>query len=239
VLSLILPAYNEARRLPASLAACAEFFVARGLPGEIIVVDDGSSDATPRAFADTVQSLPRGHLEYRYLGLEHRGKGGAVRAGVMAAKGDPIAFIDADLNIPVDILDRLLRALNDGADIAVASRYVPGSVVRRPWWPSLLEVVYRRCVLIGLPVDVKDTQCGGKMYTAEAAKDLFRRSRLDGFTFDAEVLFLARRAGFRVREIPFTLIQDRVTSISFLRETPRMMGDLFRIRLNEMFRRYR
>ena len=89
MLSLILPAYNEARRLPASLAACAEFFVARGLPGEIIVVDDGSSDATPRAFADTVQTLPRGHLEYRYLGLEHRGKGGAVKAGVLAAACGP------------------------------------------------------------------------------------------------------------------------------------------------------
>jgi len=225
--------------LPASLAACAEFFVSRGVAAEIIVADDGSSDATPRAFADAVTDLPRGHLEYRYLGLEHKGKGGAVRAGVMAAKGDPIAFIDADLNIPIDIIDRLLRALNDGADIAVASRYVPGSVVRRPWWRSLLGVVYRRCVHLVLPLDVSDTQCGGKMYTAEAAKDLFARSRLDGFTFDAEVLYLAGRAGYRVREIPFTLVQDRVTSIRFLQETPRMLGDLFRIRLNALLGRYR
>lgn len=120
----------------------------------------------------------------------------------------------------------------------MASRYVPGSVVRRPWWRSVLGVVYRRCVHLIVPVDVSDTQCGGKMYTAEAAKDLFLRSKLQGFTFDAEVLFLARKAGYRVKEIPFTLVQDRVTSISFLKETPRMLRDLFTIRWNAMRGRY-
>ena len=234
----MLPAYNEARRLPASLAACAEFFISRGIAAEIIVADDGSTDATPKAFADASATLPRGHLEYRYLGLEHRGKGAAVREGVRVAKGDPIIFLDSDLTIPIDVIDRFLRALGDGADIAIASRYVPGSVVRRPWWRSLLGVVFRRCVHLLVPVDVSDTQCGGKAYTAEAAKDLFMRSRLEGFSFDAEVLFLARRAGYRVREIPFTLIQDRVTSISFLKETPKMLRDLFQIRLNAVRGRY-
>jgi len=172
------------------------------------------------------------------LGLEHRGKGAAVREGIRVAKGDPIIFLDSDLTIPVEIVDKFLRAIGDGADIAVASRYVPGSVVRRPWWRSLLGVVFRRCVHLLVPVNVNDTQCGGKAYTAEAAKDLFRRSRLEGFSFDAEVLFLARRAGYRVREIPFTLIQDRVTSVSFLRETPKMLRDLFLIRVNALRGRY-
>ena len=154
------------------------------------------------------------------------------------AKGDPIIFLDSDLTIPVELVDKFLRAIGDGADIAIASRYMPGSVVRRPWWRSLLGVVFRRCVHLLVPVDVNDTQCGGKAYTAEAAKDLFRRSRLEGFSFDAEVLFLARRAGYRVREIPFTLIQDRVTSLSLVRETPRMLRDLFVIRLNALRGRY-
>jgi len=224
--------------LPASLATCAEFLMSRGIDAEIIVADDGSTDATPKAFADAVASLPRKHLSYRYLGLPHRGKGAAVRDGVRAAKGDPVAFLDSDLTIPIEILDRFERALAEGADIVVASRYVPGSVVRRPWWRSLLGVVYRRCVHLIVPVDVSDTQCGGKMYTAEAARDLFLRSKLEGFTFDAEVLFLARRAGYRVKEIPFTLIQDRVTSISFLKETPKMLRDLFTIRWNAMRGRY-
>jgi dolichyl-phosphate beta-glucosyltransferase len=157
---------------------------------------------------------------------------------VRIAKGDPIIFLDSDLTIPIDIIDRFLRAISDGVDIAVASRYIPGSVVRRPWWRSLLGIVFRRFVHLLVPVDVRDTQCGGKAYTAEAAKELFARSRLDGFSFDAEVLFLARRSGYRVREIPFTLVQDRVTSISFLKETPRMLRDLALIRLNSALGRY-
>ena len=224
--------------MPASLAACAEFLLARGLAAEIIVADDGSTDATPKVFAEAVTSLPRKGLDYRYLGLPHRGKGGAVRAGIMAAKGDPIVFLDADMTIPVDIIDAFMRALGDGADIAIASRYVPGSVVRRPWWRSLLGIVFRACVHLLVPVKVRDTQCGGKAYTAEAAKDLFARSRLDGFTFDAEVLYLAGRAGYRVREIPFRLVQDRVTSIDFLAETPRMLRDLVVIRMNALLGRY-
>jgi len=212
--------------------------VARGVAAEIIVADDGSTDATPKAFADAAQALPRGHLDYRYLDLPHRGKGNAVREGVRVAKGDPIIFLDSDLTIPVDIIDRFIRAIGDGVDIAVASRYIPGSVVRRPWWRSLLGIVFRRFVHLVVPVDVRDTQCGGKAYTAEAAKALFAQSRLDGFSFDAEVLFLARRSGYRVREIPFTLVQDRVTSISFLKETPRMLRDLILIRMNATLGRY-
>jgi glycosyl transferase family 2 len=157
---------------------------------------------------------------------------------VRVAKGDPIIFLDSDLTIPVDIIDKFVRALADGVDIAVASRYIAGSVVRRPWWRSLLGIVFRRLVHLLVPVDVADTQCGGKAYTAEAAKELFARSRLDGFSFDAEVLFLARRSGYRVREIPFTLVQDRVTSISFLKETPRMLRDLVLIRTNALLGRY-
>lgn len=186
-----------------------------------------------------MSALAGAHLQLHLLQLPHRGKGAAVRAGVRAAMGDPVVFLDSDLTIPVDIIDAFLRALNEGADIAIASRYVKGSVVKRPWWRSLLGVVFRRCVHLLVPVDVKDTQCGGKAYTAEAASDLFPKSRLEGFAFDAEVLFLARRAGYRVKEIPFTLVQDRVTSIDFVKQAPLMLRDLARIRLNAMRGRYK
>ena len=186
-----------------------------------------------------MSTLSRSHVSYRLLQLPHRGKGAAVREGVRAAKGDPIVFLDSDLTIPVDVIDRFILALNQGADVAIASRYVPGSIVKRPWWRSLLGVVFRRCVHLLVPVSVKDTQCGGKAYTAEAAKDLFAKSRLDGFSFDAEVLFLANRGGYRVKEISFTLVQDRVTSIDFVAQAPRMLRDLFVIRLNAMRGRYR
>lgn len=189
-------------------------------------------------FAEAVTELSHHGIEYRYLGLPHRGKGSAVRGGVQTARGDPIVFLDADLTVPVDIVDRFLRALEDGADIAIASRYVTGSVVMRPWWRSLLGVVFRRCVHLLVPVNVRDTQCGGKAYTAEAARDLFAQARIDGFAFDAEVLFLAARAGYRVKEIPFTLVQDRATSIDLLADAPRMLRDLVLIRLNSLAGRY-
>lgn len=148
-------------------------------------------------------------------------------------------FLDADLTIPVEIIDQFLRAIDEGADIAIASRYVPGSVVRRPWWRRFMGTAFRACVRLLVPTGVEDTQCGGKAYTAEAAKDLFLRQRLKGFAFDAEVLFLARRARYRVREIPFALTQDHETSINFATQAPRMLRDLVRIRVNDALGRYR
>ncbi|OLD11116.1 MAG: hypothetical protein AUJ06_00965 [Chloroflexi bacterium 13_1_40CM_3_70_6] len=230
----MLPAYNEARRLEASLARCAEFFRAHALAAEIILADDGSTDATAGAFQRARRALPHAAVTYRELRLKHRGKGAAVRAGVAAATGDPIAFLDADLTIPVEILERFLEALSSGADIAIASRYLPGSVVDRPWWRRLMGDVFRTVVHVLVPTDIRDTQCGGKMYTAKAAKDLFGRQRLDGFAFDAEVLFLARRSRYRVLEIPFALRQPTETSISFLADAPRMFRDLFLIRVNAL-----
>jgi dolichyl-phosphate beta-glucosyltransferase len=180
--------------------------------------------------------IAHGHLgvTFKILHLRHRGKGAAVRAGIQAAAGDPIAFLDADLTIPVEIIELFIGALDTGADIAVASRYVPGSIVDRPWWRRVMGDAYRAVVQLLVPTGVRDTQCGGKMYTAEAATDLFSRQRLDGFAFDAEVLFLARRARYRVREIPFALRQHGETSVSFLADTPRMFRDLFLIRLNAL-----
>src|SRR5437899_2052967 len=146
----------------------------------------------------------------------------------------PHRFLDADLTIPVEIIDLFNAALDTGADIAIASRYVPGSVVDRPWWRRVMGDVFRTAVHLLVPTGIRDTQCGGKMYTAEAAKDLFRKQRLNGFAFDAEVLFLARRAGYTVREIPFALRQHGETRIDFLADTPKMLRDLFVIRLNDM-----
>jgi len=180
--------------------------------------------------------MAHGHLglAFKVLRLPHRGKGAAVRAGMDAATGDPIVFLDADLTIPVEIIDVFIDAVDTGADIAIASRYVPGSIVDRPWWRRVMGDVFRAVVHLLVPTDIRDTQCGGKMYTAEAAKDLFGRQRLDGFAFDAEVLFLARRAGYTVREIPFALRQHGETRIDFLADTPKMLRDLFVIRLNAM-----
>lgn len=238
ILSLILPAYNEARRLPASLIRCREFFRDRGLAAEVIVVDDGSTDGTAAAFGDAARSPGTPEVGLRYERLEHRGKGAAVRAGVLRAAGDPIVFLDADLTIPVETIDELLAALARGADIAVASRYAAGSRISRPWWRGLLSDAFRMFVRLVLPTGVRDTQCGGKAYRADVARALFSRQRLDGFAFDAEVLFLARRAGYRVAEVPVRLEQHGATSIDFVRDTARMFGDLVRVRWLAALGRY-
>lgn len=235
MISLILPAFNEARRLDHSVSECLAFFESRGLRAEVIIADDGSTDGTSEV-ASALQARHPAHV--RHLMLPHRGKGAAVRAGVQASTGDPIAFLDADLTIPVAVLEPLTEALRDGADVAVASRYVAGSVVDRPWWRRAMGAAFRTCVRALVPTGVSDTQCGGKAYTAAAARRLFAAQRLDGFAFDAEVLFIARRAGYRVREIPFTLRQPRGSSIDFLRESPKMFRDLFVIRWNALRGRY-
>jgi glycosyltransferase involved in cell wall biosynthesis len=238
LLSLILPAYNEARRLPASLLRCADFLSERGLPAEIIVVDDGSTDGTPHAYATAVDAAATMHVAFRYVPIAHAGKGAAVRAGVRAAAGDPIVFLDSDLTIPVEILDRFLSSLDDGADVVIASRFVRGSVEDRPWWRRLMSVTFRAFVRTIVPTGVEDTQCGGKAYTAEAARLLFGQQRLDGFAFDAEVLYIARLRGLRVVEVPFELHQRTDTTIDFLADAPRMLADLFRIRWNAARGRY-
>ncbi len=162
-----------------------------------------------------------------------------MRAGVLHASGDPIVFLDADLSIPVEIIEPFLQAIDAGADIAIASRYVPGSRMKRPLVRRVMGTTYRTFVRALVPTGVQDTQCGGKAYTAEAARDLFSRQRLHGFAFDAEVLFLARRAGYRVTEIPFTLDQSDETSIDVLSDAPKMLIDLLRIRANALIQRDR
>ncbi|MEK7284828.1 MAG: glycosyltransferase, partial [Chloroflexota bacterium] len=173
-----------------------------------------------------------------YVPIAHRGKGAAVRTGVLQASGDPIVFLDADLTIPAEIVTEFLAALARGADIAVASRYVAGSRVHRPWWRSVMSGTFRVFARAVVPTGVQDTQCGAKAYRTEVARELFSRQRLDGFAFEVEVLFLARRAGYRIVEIPFTLRQQGPTSVDLLRDGVRMLGDTIRIRILAALGRY-
>lgn len=229
-LSLVVPAYNEGHRIEASLRSMSCYLDNMRLDYEIVVVSDGSTDDTAEVVRSLARDDPRIHLiDYP----DNRGKGFAVRCGVLNTRGEYIVFTDADLSIPIEIVNEFLPALRDGFDIAIASRGHPESIPVTP--PSaqrqIMGKVFRWCVKHVLVSGLSDTQCGGKAYRREIARSLFNRQRIDHFSFDAEVLFLAVRNGYRIKEVPVALNSVPTSSIRPMRDSLCMLRDLFRIRL--------
>jgi dolichyl-phosphate beta-glucosyltransferase len=227
-LSVVIPAYNEAARISATLATIARYLAASDDSWEIRVVDDGSSDETAALVAAFVGDEPRIVLQRE----PHRGKGGAVRAGMLAAQGQRRVLCDADLSVPIEELTKLLARVPAHADIAIGCRESTGA--RRIGEPRRRHVMGRafnalvRCTV--LP-DLQDTQCGFKLLTASAATAIFERVTVDGWAFDVEALLVARHLGIRVEVVPITWRYERESRVLAIRDAPRMMRDLWRILL--------
>ncbi len=225
LLSVIIPAFNEEKRLPTTLATMLPFLRSRGESFEIVVVDDGSTDRT----AEVAQQAGP---EVRVLqNPGNRGKGYSVRNGMLSAQGQWRLMSDADLSTPIEELNSLQAALSEGGQIAIASRAVSGAKlekrqsVARESSGRFFNFIVRRLHLPG----IKDTQCGFKLFSAAAAEAAFRPSKLDGFAFDVETLVLARRAGFKIREVAVTWRNDEQSRVSFGRGLAAFV-DLFRLR---------
>jgi len=229
-LSFVLPSYNEARRLPRTLERVAAYFDATLPSAEIIVVDDGSSDETSRVARETLVGRAGAQV---VTFPQNRGKGAAVRAGVLAARGRRVLFSDADLSTPIEEEARLRAALDRGADVAIGSRAEPDSRVTLPQGTARQSMGRTFNVLVRLLglTSFRDTQCGFKMFTREAAQAIFPTARLDGFAFDVEVLYVAERAGFRVVAVPVEWKNDPVSRVRMVRDPVRMILELLRIRL--------
>ncbi len=234
--SVVIPAFNEARRLPPYLAEVLAYFDGRGEPYEVIVVDDGSSDGT----ADAVAAMARPHPSVRVLRQEqNEGKGAAVRRGMLAALGERRLFSDADGATPIMELKRLEAALAAGAQVAIGSRarLDPAvSVVARPHRVLAGRVfswLVRRLGTGG----VIDSQCGFKAFTGAAATDLFGRLQTRGFGFDVEILLLARAAGYRVVEVAVNWTDQPGSKVGVVTDGPRMLWDVARARLRTRRRR--
>ncbi|MFN2462333.1 MAG: dolichyl-phosphate beta-glucosyltransferase [Candidatus Dormibacteria bacterium] len=228
-LSVVVPAYNEARRLPPSLRVIDAYLRAEGHRGELIVVDDGSSDGT----SDLVEGLAAEGLNVRLLRHQsNRGKGAAVRTGVMAAAGDVVLFTDADLSTPIEDVDLLLSAIESGAHVAIGSRAVDRSLtsVHQPWLRDRAGRVFNLFVQVILLPGLKDTQCGFKAFRGGIAQELFAATETDGFEFDTEVLYRARRRGLVTREIAVHWRDSPDSRVNALLDSPRMLLGLFRIR---------
>jgi dolichyl-phosphate beta-glucosyltransferase len=234
VLSVVIPAYNEAERLPPTLLAVRRFLDAGRRPYEILVVDDGSRDAT------AARAREAGGPGLSVLVNEkNRGKGHAVRRGMLAAAGQLRLMTDADLSTPIELLPRLLARLDEGHDIAIGSRALPDSrvEVRQPFYRESLGRFFNLLVrLLALP-GLRDTQCGFKLFTAEAARVAFAPARLHGFSFDVETLYIARRRGLKIAEVPVTWRNDAATRVGLGRGAAAFL-DLVRIRAHALAGHY-
>jgi dolichyl-phosphate beta-glucosyltransferase len=236
-LTIVVPAYNEARRLPRTLPRVIEYAKRLGEPAEVIVVDDGSTDGTGDVAAAAVGV---GDPVVVLRSQLNRGKGAAVRRGVLAARFDHVLFTDVDLSTPIEEAAKLRAALARGADVAIGSRRLALSdvQVRQPWLRELAGRTFSGLVSVMLLPGISDSQCGFKLFRRAAVRELFGRQRLDGFGFDAEVLWLARRLGYRVAEVPIVWRDDERSKVRLLRDSGGMLLDLGRVRLNGWAGRY-
>lgn len=227
-LSIIIPAHNEALRLPATLEKVVAFLADQPYSAEVLVVENGSSDGT----AEVAEAFAVGAGSVRVFREQRRGKGLAVRRGMLEARGEFRFLCDADLSMPIDEVNRFLPPALDGVDVAVGSREAPDSVViDRPMRRFIGRVFNLIVRMLGLTT-LRDTQCGFKCFRAAAARDVFALQRLEGMAFDAEVLFIARRRGYRIAEVPVTWQIDRDSRVRLLQDSLAMGKDLLAIRWN-------
>lgn len=228
-LSLIIPAYNERDRLASTLITIEAYMSSFRKSYEIIIVDDGSSDG----MLDMVRQQAKESGTVRLVRYEqNQGKGYAIRQGVAVARGDYIAFSDADLSAPIDELPKLFDAIKDGNDVAICSRAIKGAVleVRQPLYRELggkaLNLAIRTFAVRG----IHDTQCGFKLFRGKAAHDIFKRCFINGWSFDIEALYLARKLGYEIAEVPVKWHHSEGSKIHPFSAGVHMLMDLIKIR---------
>ncbi len=200
-LSIVIPAYNEANRLPKTLDHVLAFVSAKGWTTEIIVVNDGSTDRT----VDVARKYVAQHAGVQVIdNIVNRGKGSAIRDGVLRSTGEVILFTDADDSTPIEDAEKLIAAITDGADVVIGSRWVDRYLQSQPqpWYRRLNGRIYNLLLRSVLGLDLTDTQNGFKAYTRAAGKAIFAMQKIPGWGFDAESLFFAHKFGFQVREVP-------------------------------------
>lgn len=231
-LEVIVPAINEEARLVPSLRRIARYLAAQDYLGAIAVVDNGSSDRT----AELALSCADLGVPLRLLGCAQRGKGAAVRRGVLTSSARFVGFSDADLATPIETLDAILPALESGSPVVIASRRCPGAAyaLQQPWSRRLAGYAFRSAVraCTRSVASVYDTQCGFKFFEAEAARRLFGSSQAAGFAFDIEILALAQMAGYEITEVPARWEHREGSKLSISRDANRVLAELMWVRQN-------
>lgn len=227
VLSIVIPAYNEARRLPATIDQLRRFLESQTWTWEIRVVDDGSTDAT----VEVVQGFARVDERIVLQCEPHRGKGGAVRAGMLAAGAAYRFLCDADLSMPAHELPRFLPPVAPSFDVAIGSREGAGARrVGEPWWRHVTGRVFNWTISALAIRGIRDTQCGFKMFTGRAAQAVFPHVTLEGWAFDVEALAIAQSLGLRIVQVPIEWHHRPESRVSVTRDAWRMLADVWRVR---------
>jgi dolichyl-phosphate beta-glucosyltransferase len=233
-ISLILPAYNEARVIPVTVGEAVKYFTGRGLRYEIIVAADGS-DGT----REIVREMARENTALHAIGSDgRRGKGLAIREAVAMARGDLIGYADADNKVPIEEFEKFRPVLAQGIEVAIGTRRGGGAAIERP--QSLFRRIGSRGFLwfmqtvVGLP-GINDSQCGFKFFQRAAARELFRRQKVDAYMFDVEILAIARRLGYRVQQVPVRWRDDADSRLDLVRGNLRNVRDILRIGMEHRF----
>ncbi len=235
--SIVIPAFNESARIPATLESVVNCVRQRGWSAEVVVVDDGSHDRTPELVLDFAAHAP----EVRLLrNPANRGKGCSVRSGVLQALGEVVMFTDADLSAPIEEAEGLFAAIAEGADIAIGSRWLERTrqSIRQPLYRQFFGRCFNAVTRFVMGLPFADTQCGFKAFTRAAAQTVFQLQTIDRWGFDPEILFIALKRGYHIAEVPVSWAHDERTRISYLKDGTRMLEDIAIVRWNALIGRY-
>lgn len=237
-LSVVIPAYNEEKRIPETLRLIDAYLSRKGFRYEIIVVDDGSKDNT----VGVVEKFMNGRNNAKLLkNCDNRGKGYSVKRGVLEARGENILFSDADLATPIEESEKLIHWLERGYDVAIGSRKIKGSSILTPasWRRRFIGILGHFFILsLGLKPNIIDTQCGFKVFRKEVARHVFPKQILDGGMFDVEVIYIALNNNFKIKEVPVSWQHKEGSTINVLKCILFDPLDLIKIKINYFLRRY-
>jgi dolichyl-phosphate beta-glucosyltransferase len=232
-ISVVVPCFNEGKTIFQNIAKIDKYLAERFSGYEIIAVNDGSSDNTLSELR-----LIQQKVAIRIINNEqNEGKGKAVRDGILASQNEIAMFLDADLAIPIEELEKFLIEIDRGNDLVIASRFVPGLKIIKPvlWYRKIMERIFRLLRMIILNSwRVKDTQCGFKVFRAEAAKRIFSMATINRFAFDSEIIFIAKKFGYAIKELPITLQNPPKSHVRLFRDPINMFFALIKIRLNDL-----
>ena len=235
--SIVIPAYNESARIPATLKSVVDCIRQRGWSAEVVVVNDGSSDST----ADVVRAFAAANPEVRLLeNPGNRGKGYSVRSGMLQAHGEVVLFSDADLSAPIEEADGLFNAIAAGADIAIGSRWLETKrqTIRQPFYRQFFGRCFNGVTRFVMGLKFADTQCGFKAFTRAAAQTVFQLQTIERWGFDPEILFIALKRGYRIQEVAVSWAHDERTRMSYLKDGIKMLEEIAIVRWNALLGRY-